>query len=250
MIRPVSSTTSTALVVIPAYNEAATVGMVAAQVIAAGFPVVVVDDGSRDGTADAARSAGATVLQLPINLGVGGALRCGFRWAVARRFTTVIQCDADGQHDPDQIRLLLDAAEAAGADLAIGTRFSGGSGFEATPVRRLAMRQLARVASRATRTQVTDPSSGFRVIREPLLSEFAREYPSQYLADTFGALVEAGLAGFIVIETPIVMRERAGGTPSAGTLASMSFLLRAFLTVLIRSGHQYHLPGESPGASS
>jgi len=241
---------STTLVVIPAYNEATTVGTVAAHVIAVGFAVVVVDDGSGDGTAAAARTAGATVLQLPVNLGVGGALRCGFRWAVKRGFTTVVQCDADGQHDPAQIRSLLDAAEAAGADLAIGSRFSGGSGFEATRMRRMAMRQLARVASRAAQTQITDPSSGFRVIREPLLSEFAREYPSQYLGDTFGALVDAGRAGFTVIETPVVMRERAGGVPSAGTLASIRFLVRAFLTVMIGSGHRYRVPAATPGAPS
>lgn len=245
-----SASTSTPLVVIPAYKERATVGTVAAQVLEAGFDVVVVDDGSPDDTAAVARAAGATVLQLPFNLGVGGALRCGFRWAVASGYTTAIQCDADGQHDPEQIRSLLDAAVAADADLTIGTRFSGGNGFEATPVRRVAIRWLARVASRAAGTRVTDPSSGFRVIRGPLLAEFARDYPSHYLADTFGVLVEAGRAGFKVVEAPVVMRERAGGTPSAGTVASMRFLVRAFLTLLLGSGHRYHLPAPETGRTS
>ena len=100
------------------------------------------------------------------------------------------------------------------------------------------MRRLAHIASRTSGTPITDPPSGFRVIREPLLSEFAREYPSQYLADTFGALVEAGRAGFVVHEEPVVMRERAGGTPSAGAVASLRFLLRAILTLMIGSTHR------------
>lgn len=233
---------SNALVLIPAFNEVATVGGIVALVSASGYPVAVVDDGSTDGTAGSARRAGATVLQLPVNLGVGGALRCGFRWAVARGYSTVIQCDADGQHDPEQIGYLLTVAERVGADLTIGTRFSGGKGFEATRLRRMAIRQLARVASRACGTPITDPSSGFRVIREPLLSEFAREYGSHYLADTFGALYESGRAGFTVLEVPVVMRARAGGVPSAGSLASVRYLFRALLTVLLGSGHRYSLP--------
>jgi glycosyltransferase involved in cell wall biosynthesis len=237
--RGLAAVTSKKVVLIPAFNEQATVESVISEVAQMGLPAVVVDDGSSDRTAVVARRAGATVLQLPINLGVGGALRCGFRWAVANGYSTVIQCDADGQHDPREIGDLITAASEAGAHLTVGSRFLERKGFDSTAFRRLAMRQLARTASRSARAPITDPTSGFRVIREPLLSQFAEEYPTHYLGDTFGALYDSGRAGFIVRETAVRMRERAGGTPSANTLASLRYLLRAFLTVALRSGHRY-----------
>src|SRR5687767_6781063 len=104
-----SGTTDRVVVVVPALNEVVTVGAVVAGLRSEGLPVVVVDDGSTDDTSAAARAAGATVLRLPFNLGVGGALRCGFRFAIANGYDAVVQCDADGQHDPSEARKLSDA---------------------------------------------------------------------------------------------------------------------------------------------
>ncbi|TML17536.1 MAG: glycosyltransferase family 2 protein, partial [Actinobacteria bacterium] len=112
------------LVVIPAFNEAQSVGPVVVKVSSLGYPALVVDDGSIDRTAEVAEQAGAVVLRLPVNLGVGGALRCGFRYAVTHGYRIVVQCDADGQHDPAQIARLLDAMYTHGADLVIGSRFA------------------------------------------------------------------------------------------------------------------------------
>src|SRR5688572_11814521 len=110
------------LVVIPAYREAATVGAVVAAVRAAGFDCVVVDDGSPDRTTEVARAAGATVLRLAVNLGVGAALRCGFRYADSHGYAAVVQCDADGQHPPEAIVGLIEAAREHDAHLVIGSR--------------------------------------------------------------------------------------------------------------------------------
>ncbi|NBO57289.1 MAG: glycosyltransferase family 2 protein, partial [Actinobacteria bacterium] len=111
------------LVVVPAFNEAESLGSVVSRIREFGFQVVVVDDGSEDQTSDVARAAGARVLTLPINLGVGGALRCGFRYAIESGFVVVVQCDADGQHSPDHISSLIQALTESGASLVIGSRF-------------------------------------------------------------------------------------------------------------------------------
>jgi glycosyltransferase involved in cell wall biosynthesis len=227
------------VVIVPAYNEIETVGSVVRAIIASGLPVVVVDDGSNDDTARAAREAGAVVVRLPFNLGVGGALRCGFRWAVANGYDTAIQCDADGQHDPAELHGLIASAERLDAHLLVGTRFGASTGYQSTWLRRIPMKLLSRIATKAAGTPMTDASSGFRVIREPLLSEFARKYPTHYLGDTFEVLVQAGRHRYRVAEVPAVMHERAGGTASAGTTASMRYLARALLALMIGSSNQY-----------
>ncbi len=227
------------LVVVPAFNEAETVEWVVRGILASGLDVLVIDDGSRDDTAAVARSAGAAVVRLPMNLGVGGALRCGFRWALANGYDTAIQCDADGQHDPSELQRMLRVAQDNDAHLLVGTRFGSGDGFQATWLRRIPMRLLARIASRAAGREMSDASSGLRVIREPLLSEFARSYPVHYLGDTFEVLVLAGRRGYSVMETPVTMHERAGGVASAGPAASVRYLVRALLALGIGSSRQY-----------
>jgi glycosyltransferase involved in cell wall biosynthesis len=234
-----SDSVSRPIVVVPAYNEVATVAAVVRSITSSGLPVVVVDDGSTDGTAIEAKEAGATVLRLPFNLGVGGALRCGFRWAVENNFNTAIQCDADGQHEASELHRMISAAVERRAHLLVGSRFGAEGGFESTRTRRIPMRLLAAIATRAAKAPMTDASSGFRVIREPLLSEFARTYPVHYLGDTFEVLVEAGRKGYHVSEIPVQMHPRAGGVPSAGTGASLRFLSRSLLATLIGSGKSF-----------
>ena len=234
--------------IVPAFNEEASVGAVVRAIVGLGLPVVVIDDGSTDGTGSVARSAGATVLTLPFNLGVGGALRCGFRWATQHDYTAAVQCDADGQHDPAELQRLLATAIERDDHLLIGSRFAGSDGFRSTRLRRLPMRLLARVASNAARTRITDASSGYRVIREPLLSEFARAYPVHYLGDTFEALVQAGRYGYRISEVPVVMRPRDSGVPSAGPTASLKFLVRVLAALLIGSSHRYRAFDGAPRA--
>ncbi len=233
------TTQSRSVVIVPAFNEVATVGAVVRAIVSGGLPVVVVDDGSGDETERVAREAGAATLKLPFNLGVGGALRCGFRWAVENGYNTAIQCDADGQHDPAELQAMIGEAEKLDVHLLVGSRFASNSGYRSTFLRRIPMRLLSRIATKAAGTRMTDASSGFRVIREPLLSEFARAYPTHYLGDTFEVLVQAGRQGYRIGEMPVIMRERAGGTASAGTSASMRYLVRALLALVIGSSHQY-----------
>lgn len=152
------------LVVIPAFNEEANVAFVIDEVRHEGFAALVIDDGSTDRTAEVAELAGAVVLRLPVNLGVGGALRCAFRFAVTHGYVTVVQCDADGQHDPSEINRLLETMRVSNADLVIGSRFTTGRRDDVGLGRRWAMSQLARTASHETGARITDATSGFRAI--------------------------------------------------------------------------------------
>ena len=225
---------SEVLVVIPAFNESATIAKVVSEVFASGFSCVVVDDGSDDSTAHIARQAGAVVLSLPFNAGVGGALRCGFRYAVENQYEAVIQCDADGQHHSHHFQDLVSCVNATDADFVLGSRFlSSENTMDPHFVRRFAMWWLARVASRATSRKITDSTSGFRLIRRPLLDELAVHLPDYYLGDTFEALVVLGRAGYAVEEIGVAMAPRQSGASSASTGRAIALIGKSLTTVIL-----------------
>lgn len=224
---------SEVLVVIPAFNEAATVARVVREVKEEGFLVVVVDDGSSDFTASLSSDAGAKVLRLPVNSGVGGALHTGFRYAINQGFRAVIQCDGDGQHFAHYLNELLDRANHSGADMVIGSRFSQVDEPEHVQrLRRLAMKGLALLASIATEQKLNDATSGFRIITQPLLGEFAESFPTYYLGDTFEAVVVAGRAGYKVEEISVKMGLRLSGSSTSTAAGSVVLIAKAlFLTI-------------------
>ncbi len=228
-----SVTTRRVLIVMPALNEQATVGAVIAQVKQSlpGMDVLVVDDGSSDDTAKLARAAGAEVARLSVNLGVGGAMRTGFRYAAARGYDVVVQVDADGQHDPDEVAALLDALDEA--DIAIGSRFAGKGSYKASGPRKYAMVVLSFVFSRLGKTRLTDVTSGFKAMGPKAIKLFAGYYPAEYLGDTVESLVMAIRAELKIKEIPVIMRERIGGTPSHSPVKSAVYLGRAGLALLL-----------------
>jgi len=224
------------LVVIPAYNEADSVGEVVSQVLesAPKVHVLVVDDASIDATATLARKAGAEVITNVFNLGVGGAMRVGFRYAAAKGYRAMIQVDGDGQHDPQDLGRLLDPVEdRAEPMVVIGARFAGRGEYDAPRARRWAMRLLAWYLSRMTHVHLTDVTSGFRAHNRAAVELFARTYPADYLADTVESLVIAIEAGGAVTQVPVSMRTRTGGSPSQSRLRSTAYLTRvAFMLAL------------------
>ena len=225
---------SEVLVVIPAFNESATIAKVVSEVFSSGFSCVVVDDGSDDSTAHIARQAGAAVLSLPFNAGVGGALRCGFRYAVENQYEAIIQCDADGQHHSHHFQDLVSCVNTTDADFVLGSRFlSSENTMDPHFVRRFAMWWLARVASRATGRKITDSTSGFRLIRRPLLDELAVHLPDYYLGDTFEALVVLGRAGYAVEEIGVAMAPRQSGASSASTGRAIALIGKSLTTVIL-----------------
>jgi glycosyltransferase involved in cell wall biosynthesis len=234
------------LVIVPALNEQETIQQVVSEIRAEQFDVLVLDDGSTDDTANRAEAAGATVLRLPVNLGVGGALRAGFRFSVDNNYAAVVQVDADGQHPANQIRDLIVAAEQHHAHLVIGSRYlSPDATLTPTASRRFAMRLLGKVVSRAAGHTITDSTSGFRIICEPLLSEFAREFPAYYLGDTYEATIGAARAGYRIAEVPAALGNRNYGKSSAGSLRAIVLIAKVLMVTVLRLQprlhmHQYH----------
>jgi glycosyltransferase involved in cell wall biosynthesis len=229
-----------AIIVVPAWNEQLTVGDTVREIRAATpeLPVLVVSDGSTDRTAHVAREAGALVLELPFNLGVGGAMRAGFRYAVRHGYDAAIQVDADGQHDPAEVPLLLE--KLSEADVVIGARFSAADDeYRVRGPRKWAMVVLSKVLSRIARTKLTDVTSGFKVSGGRALPVFAEHYPVEYLGDTVESLVIALRAGCTVTQVPAHMRPRRGGNPSHRPIKSMIYLFRAGFALLLALIRRY-----------
>jgi glycosyltransferase involved in cell wall biosynthesis len=215
------------LVIVPAWNEERNVGKTVSEIIGAdpAYDVVVIDDGSTDATALVARDAGAIVLPLPFNLGVGGAMKTGFTYAQRRGYTRAIQVDADGQHNPSDIARVLDGLEVA--DIAIGARFAEVGDYTVRGPRKWAMVFLATVVSRVAKTTLTDVTSGFRAANERAIAQYVRYYPAEYLGDTIDSLVEALHAGLSATQVPVAMRPRLHGRPSQNTWGATVYLLRS-----------------------
>lgn len=220
------------LVIMPAWNECETVGDTVSEVLALaeGYDVLVVDDGSKDTTAAVAAGAGATVLQLPFNMGVGGAMRAGFKYADRMGYEAVIQVDADGQHDPREISHVLKGLEEA--DISIGARFAEKGSYRVSGPRRWAMVFLAKVISAFAHTKLTDVTSGFRAGNKRAIAQYLDHYPAEYLGDTIDSLVVAVRSGCSVTQVPVAMRVRQGGTPSHNPWKAALYLMRSVFALL------------------
>lgn len=222
------------LVAIPALNESQVVGAVVTEVASAtapGTPILVIDDGSVDATASVAAAVGAIVIQMPFNVGVGGAMRAAFLYASRKGYDAVVQVDADGQHDPRYVGELLDRLDSA--DVVVGARFAGVGGYSVRGPRRWAMRLLAAALSRITGSRLTDVTSGFRASGPRAVTLFARYYPSEYLGDTVESLVVAHRAGLAVEQVGVEMRARQAGSPSQGPVKAAIYLSRALLVLAL-----------------
>jgi Glycosyltransferases involved in cell wall biogenesis len=220
------------MVVLPALNEQDSVARVVREVRAAQptATILVVDDGSTDATAERASRAGASVMRLPFNLGVGGAMRAAYRYARECGFSFVVQVDADGQHDPAEIENLLAVRDA---DVVIGSRFAGRGDYPVRGPRRWAMRLLSVALSSIVGTTVKDPTSGFRLVNHRALALFAEHYPEEYLGDTVEALVIAHRAGLRITQVAVAMRPRQSGTASTNPVRSAVYLVRVVVAVAL-----------------
>lgn len=216
----------------PAFNEQASVGAVVHEVFEhlPGISVLVVNDGSVDNTAGVAANAGALVATLPFNLGVGGAMRVGFHYALTHDFDIVVQVDSDGQHDPASIPELVSALGSA--DLVLGARFAGKGDYVVRGPRQWAMKVLSSILSRVAKTTLTDTTSGFRASGPRAVAVFAKHYPAEYLGDTIETLVIASRSGLTVRQIPVAMRARSGGVPSHNPFRATAYLARACLALI------------------
>lgn len=227
------------LVMIPALNEEETIaGVVTDARKHLSGDVIVIDDGSNDRTAERATEAGASVLRLPYNLGVGGALRTGLRYAERCGYNRVLQLDGDGQHDAREARRLLGGLDE-GNDLVIGSRFA--AGYELGRSRRTTMRLLSSIVSRRLGGRITDTTSGFRAMGPKAIALFSQHYPVDYLSDTVEALLLAASADLRVAEVDVEMHPRQGGAPSSPGLKGAYHLTRLMVAIGLND-HVKHAP--------
>lgn len=234
------------LIIVPAWNEARNVGNTVREILEqfSDFDVMVVDDGSTDDTAAVAREAGARVMILPFNMGVGGAMRTGFTYAQRHGYDRAIQVDADGQHNPRDIPLVL--AGLDDADISIGARFADVGTYDARGPRRWAMIFLATVLSRVAKTKLTDVTSGFRAANRRAIAQYVRYYPAEYLGDTVDSLVSAIHSGLTVTQVPVAMRARVHGKPSQNPVGATVYLLRSVFALTLALMRGRRKPSEVP----
>lgn len=221
------------LIIVPAYNEAEQIGQVVED-IRTHVPyadIVVVNDGSRDDTLDQALLTGATVLNLPYNLGIGGAVQTGYLHALNNQYDIAVQIDGDGQHNPADLNHLLNVLINSRADMVIGSRFLNKEGFQSTRMRKIGIRFLSLLVSRLTGHKATDTTSGFRVCGRRAISLFAERYPTDY--PEVESLILLNNQGLRFIETPVTMRPRAYGKSSITTLKSIYYMIKVTLALFI-----------------
>lgn len=220
-------------VILPAYNEAASVASVVTA-IRREIPtarIVVVDDGSSDDSARMASGAGADVLSLPYNLGIGAAVQTGYLFATEAGFDVVARLDSDGQHNPMQLTSLIDPIIAGQADVVIGSRFLTSSGYQASLSRAVGTKVFAVLVSFITRQRFTDTTSGFQAANQAAARFLATHMPTDY--PEIEGLVMLCRAGFRVREVAVTMRPRKSGHSSITPLRSAYYVLKVTLAVLV-----------------
>jgi glycosyltransferase involved in cell wall biosynthesis len=225
-----------ALAIVPAHNEAGVIGTTVEEInrFAPDFDVVVVDDGSTDETAARAAAAEAQVLQLPFNLGIGGAMQTGYLYALERGYEVAVQVDGDGQHDPAQIPVLLEALDDhPEINMVVGSRFleRAADGFRSSPSRRAGIGLFARIVSLITGERVTDPTSGFRIVDRRGIELFARDYPHDY--PEVEAILLMHAHRLRCREVPVRMRPRTTGISGISRLEPMYYMVKVLLAVLV-----------------
>jgi glycosyltransferase involved in cell wall biosynthesis len=223
------------IAIIPAFNEQDAIGIVIDELAAfdPAVDVLVVDDASHDATAERARQRGARVVTLPFNLGIGGAVQTGFRYAAENGYELAIRVDGDGQHDPAELRPLLDMVREGRADMCIGSRFVDAGGYRSSVTRRVGIRILARTVSLLTAQRVTDTTSGFQVLNRKAIELFAADYPHDY--PEVEAAVMAHKNRLRLAECPVQMRERAAGRSSIRGLRTVYYMAKVMLAIVIGS---------------
>ena len=222
------------LALVPAYNESATVSGVVDALRAAEprFDVLVVDDGSTDDTAAIAEGAGARVLKLPFNLGIGGSVQAGFQYALDNDYDYMVQVDGDGQHRPDEIqKLLATMDDDPGVDIVCGSRFLTDQGYPAPISRRTGIHIFSFILSRIVGQRVSDPTSGFRLYNRRGIALFARDYPHDY--PEVEAVLMLHFHRLRMREVPVRMMERGGGVSSISSGKSAYYMVKVLLAIFI-----------------
>jgi glycosyltransferase involved in cell wall biosynthesis len=234
------------IAIVPAFNEEGAIAGVIEEIRAYDprFEIVVVDDGSHDRTAAVARAAGAHVLRLPFNLGIGGAVQTGFRYAYENGYELAVRVDGDGQHDPSRLTGVIAPVLRGEADIAVGSRYLGtrGEGYRSSGPRRAGIRILAGTVSLLTRQRITDPTSGFQALNRKAITLFAADYPHDY--PEVEGLVLVVRHRLRLVEVPISMRARETGNSSIRFHSSIYYMVKVLLALFVGVFRRYAVPLE------
>lgn len=221
------------LAIIPAYNESGTIGKVieSIRVACPNADILVINDGSKDKTSDAARKNGVTVLDMPLNMGIGVAVQNGILYAARKGYDTLVRLDGDGQHNPSQIKDLLHPIHTGEADFVIGSRLLSSEGYRATGLRSIGVKLLSTVVTSVIGQKITDPTSGFHALNRNAIEFFAEEYPPDY--PEVESIILAKKAGLNIKEVPVAMSPRTEGVSSIDFTRAMYYMMEVLVSTFV-----------------
>lgn len=221
------------LIIIPAYNEEENIEKTVEAILrdSSGFDYVIINDCSKDNTRKICEEKGYNIVNLPINLGIGGAVQTGYKYAVRNGYDMAVQVDGDGQHDPKFLEEMAEYLEKHGLDMVIGSRFIEKQGFQSSGLRRVGIRFFTGLIKVLTGATITDPTSGLRMVGKNVLRIFSEDYPKDYPEpESVVAILRRGMK---VEEIPVVMREREGGVSSISMKKSVYYMIKVSLAIII-----------------
>lgn len=221
------------LIIIPAYNEEENIEKTVESILreSPSFDYVIINDCSTDSTREICEKREYNIVNLPINLGIGGAVQTGYRYAVNHGYDMAVQVDGDGQHNPEFLEIMADYLEKEGLDMVIGSRFIENKGFQSSTLRRVGIRFFTILIKLVTGVTITDPTSGLRMIGKNVLDLFSRDYPKDYPEpESVVAILKRGMK---VAEIPVIMRERNGGVSSISLKKSIYYMIKVPLAILV-----------------
>lgn len=222
------------LIIIPAYNEEENIVRVIDNLIEnySKYDYVIINDGSTDATASICREHGYNVVNLPINLGIGGAVQTGYRYAKKFGYDVAVQMDGDGQHDPVYLDEIVDIIIRNEAQVVVGSRFINKEGFQSSASRRFGIGFLSEFGKMLTGVRLRDITSGYRAVGKELIDIYSEDYPSDYPEPE--AMVIASIYGYKLREYPVIMKERIGGNSSITMRKSVYYMIKVTLAMFIR----------------
>ncbi|AKG36510.1 glycosyl transferase family 2 [Paenibacillus durus ATCC 35681] len=221
--------------IIPCYNEESNIKQLINELSAYSdqLDIIIINDCSKDKTSQLCKEENVNVIDLPCNLGIGGAVQTGYLYAKAKAYDIAVQIDGDGQHDPSYISELISPLVKGEADFSIGTRFLKREGFQSSGIRRVGIVYFSMLLRMLTKTQVSDPTSGFRACNKKIINFFAENYPTDYPEPE--SIMALSRNGYRITEVPVKMRERNGGKSSIRAFKSFYYMIKVTIAIVIDS---------------